>query len=281
MIYDIFSPSQELKSIVKQYVIINSLDGVESLLFLPNGCNFIVFNRGIEGYTKIYTEDDKFSIPKNYSISVKTNKVEKFVLSNKNIAEDITYPVILAELTPIGYYQLFNKEASGLNSSYEELEADTIEKYFKDLYTHDSIEDELNYLNSSLKAIHAAQDNTHLTVYDVIDKIVNSYRFEVTVEKLTEEFGCSRSTMERQFKKVVGLTPKNFIFVSKFCKTALAYIEDECTFKELEYLYSDNSHMNAVFKKFLGVSPSIILNEVANKKIQIYQMQKIKNKTND
>ncbi|EDZ62935.1 conserved hypothetical protein [Sulfurimonas gotlandica GD1] len=56
----------------------------------------------------------------------------------------------------------------------------------------------------------------------------------------------------------------------------MAYIEDECTFKELEYLYSDNSHMNSVFKKFLGVSPSVILNEVANKKIQIYQMQKLK-----
>ena len=276
MIYDIHSPSKELESIVKQYVVINSLEGVESLLFLPNGCNFIVFNRGIEGYTKIYTEDDKFSIPQNYSISVKTNKVEKFIFSNENISEDITFPVILAELTPIGYYKLFNKEASGLNSSYEELSVEIIESFFKDLYTHESIEDELNYLNSSLKSIYAKQDSPHLTIYDVIDKIVNSYRFEVTVENLTKEFGCSRSTMERQFKKVVGLTPKNFIFVSKFCRTALAYIEDECTFKELEYLYSDNSHMNAVFKKFLGVSPSVILNEVANKKIQIYQMQKIK-----
>ncbi|WP_373001696.1 helix-turn-helix domain-containing protein [Sulfurimonas sp.] len=276
MIYDIFPPSQELESIVRQYVVINSLEGVESLLFLPNGCNFIVFNRGIEGYTKIYTEDDKFSIPKNYSVSVKTNKVEKFIFSNENISEDITFPVILAELTPIGYYKLFNKEASALNSSYEELEPEIIEEYFKDLYTHDSIDAELNYLNSSLKSIYSEQNSPHLTVYDVIDKIVNSYRFEVTVENLTKEFGCSRSTMERQFKKVVGLTPKNFIFVSKFCRTALAYIEDECTFKELEYLYSDNSHMNAVFKKFLGVSPSVILNEVANKKIQIYQMQKIK-----
>jgi AraC-like DNA-binding protein len=276
MIYDIFSPSKELTSIVKQFVVINSLEGVESLLFLPNGCNFIVFNRGIEGYTKIYTEDDKFSIPQNYSISVKTNKVEKFIFSNGNNSEDITFPVILAELTPIGYYKLFNKEASGLNSSYEELSPEIIKNYFKDLYTHNSIEDELNYLNSSLKSIYTEHGSPHLPVYDVIDKIVNSYRFEVTVENLTKEFGCSRSTMERQFKKVVGLTPKNFIFVSKFCRTALAYIEDECTFKELEYLYSDNSHMNAVFKKFLGVSPSVILNEVANKKIQIYQMQKKK-----
>jgi AraC-like DNA-binding protein len=276
MIYDVFSPLQDIKHIVKQYVVINSLDDIESLLFLPNGCNFIVFNRGIEGYTKIYNEDNQFSIPKNYSISVKTNKVEKFVLTNENISEDIIFPIILVELTPIGYYQLFNKEASELNKSYEELEPKMIDNYFKELYTHDTIEEELDYLNKSIELIYAEQENPHLTIYDVIDKIVNSYHFEVTVENLIQEFGCSRSTIERQFKKVVGLTPKNFIFVSKFCRTLLACIEDECTFKELEYLYSASSHMNAVFKKFLGVSPSAILKEVANNKIQIYQMQKIK-----
>lgn len=275
MIYDIFSPSQELKSIVKQYVIVNSLEGVEDLLFLPNGCNFIVFNRGIESYTKIYTTEDKFTIPKNYSISVKTNKVEKLILINRNISKDVTFPIILVELTPIGYYKLFNKETSGLNTKYEELEPEIIEKYFKDLYTHDSIEKELNYLNSSLKSIHTQKGSPHLCIYDAIEKIVNFYNFEVSVENLTKEFGCSRSTMEREFKKVVGLTPKSFIFASKFCKTALSYIEDGCTFKELEYLYSDNSHMNAVFQKFLGLSPSAILKKVTNKKIQIYQMQKI------
>ncbi|WP_415397056.1 helix-turn-helix domain-containing protein [Sulfurimonas sp. CS5] len=276
MIYDIFSPSQKLESIVKQYVVINSLDGVENLLFLPNGCNFIVFNRGIKGYTKIYTEDNHFPIPTNYSISIKTNKVESFVLSNEIGSKSISFPMIFAELTPIGYYKLFNKEASVLNTSYEELNPKVIDMYFKELYTHNTIEEELEYLNWSLELIYTSQDSPHLAIYDVIDRISNSYRFEVTVEKLTKEFGCSRSTIEREFKKVVGLTPKNFIFASKFCKTVLAYVEDECTFKELEYLYSDNSHMNAVFKKFLGVSPSVIVKEVANKKIQIYQMQKIK-----
>ncbi|WP_373036260.1 AraC family transcriptional regulator [Sulfurimonas sp.] len=276
MIYDIFSTSQELASTIKQYVVINSFEGVEKLLFLPNGSNFIVFNRGIEGYTKIYNEENKFSIPQRYSVSVKTNKVESFVLSEESDSANITFPIILAELTPVGYYQLFNKEAASLNSNYEELEQDVVDKYFKDLYLHKSIEEEIQYLNTSFALLQSLQESTHLPIFDVIDKIANSYHYEVTVENLTKEFGCSRSTMERQFKKVVGLTPKNFIFVSKFCKTVLSYIEDGHTFKELEYLYSDSSHMNAVFKKFLGVSPSVILKEVANKNIQIYQMHKPK-----
>jgi len=153
-----------------------------------------------------------------------------------------------------------------------------IETYFKDLYTHESIEEELKYLDNSLSSLQVFQNSPHLAILDVIDKIANTYRFEVSVASLIEEFGCSRSTMERQFKQVVGLTPKNFIFVSKFCKTVLSYVEDGCSFKELEYLYSDNSHMNAVFKKFLGVSPSVIIEEVSKNKIQIYQMKRLKNK---
>lgn len=275
MTYDIFSPPKKLESIVKQYVVVNSLDGMDNLLFLPNGCNFIVFNRGFEGYSKIYNEEERFSIPKNYSVSAKTNKVHTFVLSKECSPANIKFPMILAELTPIGFYKLFNKNSYVLHSGYQEIEQSLVESYFKDLYSHNSVEEELEYLNSSLSALDASHENTHAVIEDVIDKIVNSYRFEVTVESLIEEYECSRSTMERNFKKIVGLTPKNFIFISKFCKTVLAYIEDECTFNELEYLYSDNSYMNAVFKKFLGVSPSVMLAEVANNKIRIHQMQRI------
>ncbi len=275
MKYNIFSPSKELQSIVKQYVVVNSLDGIDSLLFLPNGCNFIMFNRGIDCYIKMYNEDKKFSVPKNYFVSMKFKKVKKFVLNEKTTFTDISFPVILVELTPIGFYKLFNKDASVLNESYLELESEIVEKYFKKLYTHDGVDSELEYLNNSLSALHSSQNNSHMPIEDVIDKIVNLYHFEVSVERLTQEFGCSRSTMERDFKKIVGLTPKNFIFVAKFCRTVLAYIEDECTFKELTYLYSDSSHLNSVFKKFFGVNPSVVLDEIANKKIRIYQMQRV------
>ena len=277
MKYDIFPPSESLQGIVKQYLVINSLNAIEEVLFLPNGCNFIVFNRGIEGHSKVYNEDGKYYMPKKYSISVKTNKVKSFVFNKSDIAEE-DFPIILAELTPVGYYILFNKESSDLKITYQELDDDIIETYFKNLYTHNNIQDELEYLNKSLTELKITQNTPHIMALDVLDEIVHSYRFEVTVEQLAKDFGCSRSTLERHFKKVVGLTPKNFIFVAKFCKTVLAYIEDECTFNELEYLYSDNSHMNAVFQKFLGVGPSVLLAEVAKRNLLIYQMQKNKSK---
>ncbi|MEA2100225.1 MAG: helix-turn-helix transcriptional regulator [Campylobacterota bacterium] len=136
-------------------------------------------------------------------------------------------------MKPIGFYKLFNRDASILNKNYLEIDDDIVKIFFNDLYTHDSIEEELKYLNNSLKDLYKSQKNTHLFIEDILHKIEYVYYFEVTVEKLIEEFGWSRSTMERQFKKTIGFTPKNFIFISKFCKTVLSYIEDECTFKAI------------------------------------------------
>lgn len=275
MIYNIFACAEELEGIVNNYTIIHSVEGIDGLVFLPNGCNFIVFNRGLEAYTQTYKEEKKSPVPKGYSVSVKSNQVKKFLLSKDATSSVPIFPIILVELSPIGFYKLFNIDAYSLRKRCLHLDEEMIEKYFKDLYKHNSLEEDLEYLNRSLITLHNSHKSSRICMQDVIEKI-SSYRFEVTVQTLTEEFGCSRSTMERSFKKTIGLTPKNFIFVSKFCKTVLAYIEDECTFEELTYLYSDNSHLNSIFKKFFGVNPSVIVREVAENKMKIYQMQKLK-----
>lgn len=274
MIYNIYSPSFKLENVIKNYIIIDSLDMLDALLFLPNGCNFIIFNRGLEGYSTIYNEDEKFHIPKKYSFSIKSNKVRKLVLNRADKQSDLNFPILMVELTPIGFYKLFSIDASVLNKRYLEMEDEVVENYFKHLYNHSCIEDELLYLNKSFESLLDSKDNVHIPIEDILDKIINSYHYEVSAEALAEEFNCSISTLERNFKKIIGLTPKQYIFVAKFCKTVLAYVKDECTFNELEYLYSDNSHMNSVFKKFLGVSPSVILNDVKNNKIRIYQLHK-------
>lgn len=275
MIYNIFPPSKELETIVKQYVVIDSIKDIDNLIFLPNGSNFIFFNRGLEGYSKIYNEVGIFPIPKNYSVSIKLNKVHKFVLCEESSHANLKFPIILVELTPIGCYKLFKKTASIISKGYLELDYNIIEKYFKDLYTKDTIEEEIEYLNRSLKSLNISQYIPKLVIFDIVDRIINFYNFEVSIERLVQDFGCSRSTLERNFKKVIGLTPKNFIFISKFSRTVVSYIEDECTFNELEYIYSDSSHMNVVFKNFFGISPSAVLNKVLNNKIQIHQMKKL------
>ena len=277
MKYNVFAPAPELQHIVNQYLVLHSLEDIESLLFLPNGGNFIFFNRGIIGHSHVYNEGE-FTLPEGYSISLKTNKVKKGVLHPAFEADKVSFPIILVELLPIGFYKLFHKDATILNDGYMEMDSEISQMYFNNLYQHDNLEEELDYLNQALIALDASHNNIRLCIEDVLDSLIHEHRYEITVQGLVEQFNCSRSTIERQFKKHIGLTPKNFIFVSKFTQTLLTYIEDECTFHDIDYIYSDNSHMNRVFKKILGIVPSEIFKEVVNENLKIYQLTQLTDK---
>ncbi len=275
MNYQVFSPSCLLQDIVKQYVVINNMENIEKLLFLPNGGSFIVFNRGIKASAKLIGSTDLFGIPDNYSINFKTNRVKQIFLDDENTYSDDMFPIIMVELMPMGLYKLFNIDMSLKEFKYQELEDELTVKYFSKLYQHNDYKKELEYLDNSLEELMNAQNNFNLPIEEVVKKIYNDYNLELTVEDLLEEFDYSRSTLERYFKKMVGLTPKNFIFVTKFTNTLLDYIENKRTFHEIQYLYSDNSHMNAVFKKFLGIAPSEILTKVIDGEVAIYQLLNI------
>ena len=277
MQFKTYKPTEELSHIVRQYVVISNIEKIESMLFLPNGGNFLIFNRGIAGCMQLHT-GEKYKIPQEYSVGIKMNKAKKPVNCYLN-STNVEFPIILVELMPIGFYKLFNKEASILTREHVIIEHDIVQKYFSNLYSYNDIKKEIDYLNSSLMKMNISNNNTRLWIEDVLDRVIHHYSFEVTIEELVTEFKCTRKTMERQFKKFIGLTPKTFIYVAKFCKTFLEYIEEGKTLKEMEYLYSDNAHLNVVFQNITGFTPSEIFNEVAkDNSVQIYQIKKDLNK---
>jgi len=275
MNYKIFSPSDDLKKIVKYFIVIESLENIGSLLFLPNGGNFIVFNRGMKACSKSFCNSEIFEIPVSYSVSMKSNKVKSIVVDKNYEHKDNMFPIILVELLPIGFHKLFNIDASKLNSSYIEINEDTVSKHFPQLYKHNNLEEELAYLNKSLMDMNNSHCNKHLCLEDVLERINDEF-FDISVQDLLDEFKCSRSTMERQFKKIVGFTPKRYILIAKFCKTFLEYVEGKRTFHELQYIYSDNSHMNLTFKNMLGIAPSEILARVKSEELSVYQINNLK-----
>lgn len=274
MKYEVYFPPNNLRSVVKHFVVIHSLQDLDKLLFLPNGGNFIIFNRGIKARTKSFCGTEITQIPLSYSVSLKSNSVKE-VVAKYNYANESKLPIILVELLPLGFYKLFKKDASSLQKKYFELDKQTIKKHFSKLYRHKNIDEELKYLSVSLTNMLVPQCGTDLCVNSVVQKIHHEY-FDVQVQDLLNEFNCSRSTMERHFKRKVGLTPKNYILISKFSNTLIDYVQKKKTFHELEYIYSDNSHMNATFKKFLGVAPSDIFLKIHNKEYSIYQINSLK-----
>lgn len=272
---EVYDPSQELKSIVKNYVVFNSIDEIHKMIFLPNGGNFIIFNRGADINVKLYTEDSLYKVPDGYSVGLKTNRVQ-YVFDAKYKNDNNSFPMIVVELLPIGFYKLFNEDLTSLEYQYRNIEKDIVDRYFSKVYSNGTIDDEIEYLNSSIKALESSHNHSRLPVEDVIDRIYNDYQLNISVEDLLKEFKYSRSTLERHFKKVLGLTPKQFIFIIKFCRTLLSYIDKNRTLRDIKYIYSDNSHMNVVFKKFLGISPSEIFTKVLDGENDIYQLSVLK-----
>lgn len=266
-------PSSELLGIVKIFVVINDLNIIKTMYCLPDGGNFIFFNRGLNACSTLNT-GMTHEIPKYFSVSIKNNKAKKIAIDNDFASDSIPLPIILVELTPIGFFKLFNRDSSILNNSYLVIDDDINEKYFNDLYTYNEIPEMLNYLDNALITLSKFNNTGALLVEDIILSIEHNHNYEVTIEELMLEFNMTRKTMERQFKKMIGYTPKNFIYILKFLKAFLKYVEDLETFKEMEYLYTDNAHFNVVFKNITGYTPTQLFNAVKNNEIQIYQMKK-------
>ena len=269
----VIKPSIELSSIVKQYLIITDLHTFNTMYCLPNGGNFLIFNRGLKACSKLHT-DDIYEIPQGLSASIKTDKAKKIVVDKVFSLDSITFPIILVELTPVGFYKLFLKDASTLNQAYVTIDSEIQEKYFNDVYLHNDITEMVDYLDKSFIDLKNDNNTEPLLVEKIIYNIEHKHSCEVTVEELAIEFNISRRTMERQFKKTVGYTPKNFIYILKFCKTFLKYMEEAKSLNDIEYLYTDNAHFNVVFKKITGYTPRQLFKIVQNNEIEIYQMKK-------
>lgn len=271
MKYNIYEPVEELNNIIKRYFIIRRCEDIEKLMFLPNGGNFLIFNKGLSCQTKL-SNNELFNIPQGFSIGLKRSKAASLAFDKKIPLDTARFPIILVELTPIGFYKLFNQSASELTTKHLDMDEKIVSKYFSELYSHETMEEEIEYMNKSLQEMEAANNNERLLIEDIIDSIINKHYYEVTVEELMAEFKYTRKTMERQFKKFIGLTPKNFIYILKFCKTFLGYIEGTKSLKDIEYRYSDYAHFNVVFQNVTGYKPSELFNAVKSDEIKIYQM---------
>lgn len=271
MKYNIYKPAKVLEHIVRQYCVLSCCEDIEKLMFLPNGGNFLIFNKGFPCQTKL-SNNELFDVPTGFSAGLKRSKAASLSFDKKTPLKPLLFPLILVELTPIGFYKLFNQSADKLTTKHLTMDDKVISKYFSELYSHKTIEKEIKYMNKTLQEMEASNNNKHIVIEDILDSITNKHYFEVTVEELMAEFKYTRKTMERQFKKFIGLTPKNFIYLMKFCKTFLGYVQDTKSLKDIAYHYSDNAHFNVVFQNITGYTPSELFNAVKSNELKIYQI---------
>jgi AraC-like DNA-binding protein len=95
-----------------------------------------------------------------------------------------------------------------------------------------------------------------------LTKTVDHYKGIISVDFLAKEHNLTTRTLERSFKKEIGISPKAFINIVKFIH-ANQRIQNNISKKSLlqiayEMGYYDHSHLAKDVKKFTGLNPSEI-----------------------
>lgn len=272
----IIKPSDQLKDIVRHYIIIESFDPHEKVWILPNACNFILFNPGLEAFLHKYDSNEQpFALPKDFSVSIKANNIVKLSV---NEGENLEYPLLGVELLPTGCNRLFGDKETDMRSVYQLLEVCLQEKEvsFDKLYDFNTVDEQINYIEQgflALKEKAAPVQDSCLQIEKMIEYIGNTL-YKVNVSDILLEFNCSRTTLERDFKRIIGYTPKEFIQIMRFCGIFKDLMQNGYDYMKLEYDFFDQSHMNKAFKRFIEIPPSKLQAYVHEQNIQIYQMNR-------
>ena len=271
----VIKPSSNLKDIVKNYVVVKSLDEYEKLWVLPGAGNFILFNPGLEAYLHKYNSDEMmFTLPTAFSIGVKANDIVRFKVEKD---DDIRYPLLAVELMPTGFNRLFNKNAYDLRSGHVLLSEciKDMDISFSALYSLGSVDEQIAYIEKRLLFLKEKPVPLHVeSIFIIIEEIIQymlDTLLNVNVATILEKFDYSRTSLERDFKRIVGYTPKEFIQMMRFCSIFKELIENGYDYRKLKYEFFDQSHMNKTFKKFIDIPPSKLQDYILANKIQIYQ----------
>lgn len=87
---------------------------------------------------------------------------------------------------------------------------------------------------------------------------------DITLTRLTNELHISERQLERKFKSYLGLSPKQFMRVTRFEKTIeLMQQNNKLKLSNLAYdfNYTDSSHFTKEFKEFSGFTPKVFINQ--------------------
>lgn len=270
----IIKPSDKLKDIIKHYIVIESLEAEEKFWILPNASNFILFNAGLEAFLHKYdSSEEPFILPKVFSVSLKANNIVRLSVNKE---EDIQYPLLGVELMPTGCNRLFSDRETDMSSVYQLLEVCLKGKdvSFDKLYDFKTVAEQIAYIEKgflALKESASVVQDACIQIEKIIEYIHKTL-YKVNVSDIMKAFDYSRTTLERDFKKIVGYTPKEFIQIMRFCVIFKELMRNGYDYTKLEYEFFDQSHMNKAFKRFIDIPPSKLQAYVMEENIHIYQM---------
>jgi AraC-like DNA-binding protein len=209
----------------------------------PDGCAGLVMNLGKPCLTDNGSVSMEFG--KTYVVGAMTSFKDSFIDSDTHLLGVCLKPATLAN-----FYNY---------ASQNELINNTVEFEKSNSFHVDKIlADPFNYLDHFFSDRRKHQNSP---LQPIIDDI-HSTNGQIGIDELSKRHYTTRRQLERNFKKYIGLSPKEYSNIVRF-QNALSIIKKSSKDQSLldiafECGYYDHSHLTNEIKRNTGLSPSLL-----------------------
>lgn len=165
---------------------------------------------------------------------------------------------------PDGFYALFGIPAAEFNHCAADME-NVLGRAFRDyanrLREADSIQEQLKQTEDFL--VKMLQKNHQALPYlQFAAELIRNESSEISVDQLSQKVFISPRQLEREFKNVIGISPKTYIRIARLHQAQKLIRQRQFSnLAQLSYQcgYFDQSHFIRDFKKIAGVAPTAFL----------------------
>ncbi len=260
MIFNTYIPSKQLTSVVRYYWSLEGeLSPTEKYIHrtLANHCPELIFHYG--GEFKEIVSDNKIEKTFRTGLHGQTNIVRRFTAENN-------CGIFGVMLEPYAIPILFNSSAIEVKNELVDLElliGREGEEIAEQMILAKNNKHRITLMNHFLTKRLTTINSTEI-IYSV--KSICSEKGNVNIRHIAERACLSQRQFERNFKNLVGFTPKSFARLVRFKSLAGNYSKGKQTLTEIAYDfgYYDQSHFIQDFKQFSGYNPKTYFGGGAN-----------------
>jgi len=170
------------------------------------------------------------------------------------------YKLIVLQLYPFVLHRLFGLDARALNNDcFDVLTVPSWQQSADRLALHPDTEFALETFGSFLYSLFLDCNQKRDAQVGEALKLILENNARITVSAICNRLHMTERTFERRFAKEVGISPKDFIQITRF-QQSLEQLSNKTydRFTDIVYAngFADQSHFIRVFKAFTGQTPS-------------------------
>lgn len=245
------SAPKYLKPYIKHYLFLrNTFEVVKTYRFFTDGNMGMVIS--LHNSTPIVSVSDNHILPTSYVYG----QIEEY----RDIIVPKNHSFVIVVFQPMGLYHSLGTPVQALSNQIFEAEiilGNSFRNLYDQLLNAKNITEIVTLLNSYFKQLVSSDLSLKLQLSQAAINYVIAKRGDVLVSQISHYLGYSDRQVQRLFNETIGISPLKFFNIARLhCYLGILKSGTiDLTIPALESGYFDQSHLNRVFKKFVGVTP--------------------------